>query len=64
MKIGDLVIATRKEPWDLRTSRNRYLGIFIKERRDDKYIECFTGGETTARFDPESWDVEIINENW
>jgi hypothetical protein len=40
------------------------MGIFIKERRDDKYIECFTGGETTARFDPESWDVEIINENW
>jgi hypothetical protein len=64
MKTGDLVIATRKKIWEREDACNRYLGIFIKEEHDNMYVECFTGGETTALFDTYSWDVEIINENW
>ena len=61
MKTGDLVVATRKEI--SKTTRNRYLGIFIKEEYGDKFVECFTG-ERTGRFNPDFWDVEVVNENW
>ena len=31
MKVGDLVIATRKQNQDKEDWENRYLGIFVKE---------------------------------
>ena len=63
MKTGDLVIATRKlnphkEDWE-----NRYLGIFVKEEDGHQYVECI-GGLRTGRFNPDFWDVEVVNENW
>ncbi len=63
MKIGDLVVATRKQPHYKEGWENRYLGIFIKDEYGDKYVECI-GGEITARFSPDFWDVEVVNENW
>jgi hypothetical protein len=62
MKIGDLVVATRKENYNKDDYPNRYMGIFIKQNHDDKYIECFTG-DRTGRFSPDFWDVEVISEN-
>ena len=63
MKIGDLVIATRKQNQDKEDWENRYLGIFVKEEYGHQHVECI-GGEITARFNPDFWDVEVINENW
>ena len=60
MKTGDLVVATRKEI--SKTTRNRYLGIFIKEEYGEKFVEC--GGPRVGRFNPDFWDVEVVNENW
>jgi len=68
MKIGDLVVATRKEssppgPRYLRAgARNRYFGIFIKDEYGDKFVECFSG-DRTGRFSPDFWDVEVVSEN-
>ena len=62
MKTGDLVVATRKENVHKEDWENRYIGIFIKESHDDKYIECFTG-DRTGRFSPDFWDVEVVSEN-
>jgi len=59
MKTGDLVLATRKEI--SKTTRNRYLGIFIKEEYGDKFVEC--GGTRVGRFSPDFWDVEVVSEN-
>ena len=61
MKTGDLVVATRKK--SSKTTRNRYLGIYIKEEYGDKFVECFTG-DRTGRFSPDFWDVEVVNEDW
>ena len=63
MKIGDLVVATRKEILIREGALNRYFGIFIKDEYGDKYVECI-GGEITARFNPDFWDVEVVNEIW
>ena len=63
MKVGDLVIATRKQNQDKEDWENRYLGIFVKEEYGHQHVECI-GGEITARFNPDFWDVEVINENW
>ena len=49
MKTGDLVVATRKENYNKDDYPNRYMGIFIKENHDDKYIECFTGDRKIGR---------------
>ena len=68
MKIGDLVVATRKESsrefyWQVRAgARNRYFGIFIKDEYGDKFVECFSG-DRTGRFSPDFWDVEVVSEN-
>ena len=59
MKTGDLVVATRKE--SSKTTRNRYLGIYIKEEYGDKFVEC--GGTRVGRFSPDFWDVEVVSEN-
>ena len=59
MKTGDLVLATRKE--SSKTTRNRYLGIYIKEEYGDKFVEC--GGTRVGRFSPDFWDVEVVSEN-
>jgi len=63
MKIGDLVVATRKTNSHRVGARNRYMGIFIKNEYGDLFVECFTG-ENVGRFSPDFWDVEVINENW
>ena len=63
MKVGDLVIATRKENVHKEDWENRYLGIFIKEEYGEQYVETI-GGEITGRFNPDFWDVEVVNENW
>tara|TARA_R100001443_G_scaffold116712_1_gene138172 strand:+ start:283 stop:465 length:183 start_codon:yes stop_codon:yes gene_type:complete len=59
MKTGDLVLATRKE--SSKTTRNRYLGIYIKEEYGDKFVEC--GGTRVGRFSPDFWDVKVVSEN-
>ena len=62
MKIGDLVVATRKESVGKYDDRqNRYLGIYIKDEFGDKYVEC--GGTRVGRFSPDFWDVEVVSEN-
>ena len=62
MKIGDLVVATRKEILIREGARNRYFGIFIKDEYGDKFVECFSG-DRTGRFSPDFWDVEVVSEN-
>ena len=62
MKIGDMVVATRKIISARSPERNRYFGIFIKEEYGDKFVECFTG-DRTGRFSPDFWDVEVVSEN-
>jgi len=62
MKIGDLVVATRKESLIREGARNRYFGIFIKDEYGDKFVECFSG-DRTGRFSPDFWDVEVVSEN-
>ena len=62
MKIGDMVVATRKEILIREGARNRYFGIFIKEDYGDKFVEYFTG-DRTGRFSPDFWDVEVVSEN-
>ena len=62
MKVGDLVVATRKEILIREGARNRYFGIFIKDEYGDKFVECFSG-DRTGRFSPDFWDVEVVSEN-
>ncbi len=62
MKIGDMVVATRKTISTRSSECNRYFGIFIKEEYGDKFVECFTG-DRTGRFSPDFWDVEVVSEN-
>ena len=62
MKIGDLVVATRKEILIREGARNRYCGIFLGEEYGDLFVECFTG-DRTGRFSPDFWDIEVISEN-
>ena len=62
MKTGDLVLATRKENHKKDDLENGYLGIFIKEEYGEKFVEC--GGPRVGRFNPDFWDVEVVNENW
>ncbi len=59
MKTGDLVVATRKK--SSKNTRNRYLGIYIKEEYGDKFVEC--GGTRVGRFSPDFWEVEVVSEN-
>ena len=63
MKTGDLVIATRKEARDKEDWENRYLGIFVKEEYGHQQVEGI-GGLRTGRFNPDFWDVEVVNEDW
>ena len=62
VKVGDLVVATRKENLIREDARNRYMGIFIKRDYGDLFVECFTG-DRTGRFSPDFWDVEVVSEN-
>jgi len=64
MKIGDMVVATRKADviFSASSGPHRYFGIFIKEDYGDKFVECFTG-DRTGRFSPDFWDVEVVSEN-
>ena len=62
MKIGDMVVATRKAISHRVGARNRYMGIFIKRDYGDLFVECFTG-DRTGRFSPDFWDVEVVSEN-
>jgi len=62
VKVGDLVVATRKEILIREGARNRYFGIFIKDEYGDKFVECFSG-DRTGRFSPDFWDVEVVSEN-
>jgi len=39
VKTGDLVVATRKEIWPSTDPRNRYFGIFLKEKYGDLFIK-------------------------
>ena len=58
MKVGDLVVATRKFPeieWDLPGHQDRYIGIYIKEEYGDKFVHCLGPTKRWGRF---------INENW
>ena len=61
VKTGDLVVATRKE---IRPTapRNRYFGIFLKEKYGDLFIK-WIGGAGIGRFSPDFWDVEVVSEN-
>ena len=67
MKVGDLVVATRKFPkkFNEHFHQNRYIGIYTKEEYGDKFIHCLDAPtHRFGRFSPDFWDVEIINENW
>ena len=59
MKIGDLVVATRKVI--LGSGDNRYFGILLKEEHGTRFIEC--GGPKVGKFSQRFWDVEVISEN-
>jgi len=64
MKIGDMVVATRKGDviTGARSGPDHYFGIFIKEEYGDKFVECFTG-DRRGRFNPDFWDVEVVSAN-
>lgn len=63
MKVGDLVIALRKEARDEEDWENRFLGIFVKEEYGIQHVETI-GGEITGRFNPDFWNVKVVNEDW
>jgi len=59
VKVGDLVKMTRKT-WQA-SGANSYLGIFIEEKWDEWFVECF-GGKRTGRFSPSFWEYEVLSE--
>jgi len=63
VKTGDLVVATRKEIWPSTDPRNRYFGIFLKEKYGDLFIKWIGDPGSIGRFSPDFWDVEVLSEN-
>ena len=61
MKAGDLVKMIRKD-WT-RRGNNIYIGVYIKERWGNWYVECFSGRRRN-RFAQDFWDYVVLNENW
>ena len=58
MKIGDMVVATRKTLQNDGVE-NRYFGILLKDEHGTRFIEC--GGPKVGQFGRDFWDVEVVS---